>query len=202
MRESITTNQFLVTILLNILNTILVSIIYVKYYDGDDDDVYIFFRVVVTPLIINSIYLFINLICDFSLYVCKSIFLEKLNYYNRNFYCHICNPFSYTFVFIIPLVYIFVTIFVITDIIVHEHNKIEFDFKIGIWLFIISSLLLYLIRNHFMGFFLIYLAYMILFLSYLFQIYFVNKYVKNKNINDINQKEETKKENQITSTLI
>jgi len=213
MRESITKNQFLVTILLNVLNTILVSIFSVLIYSDlsrhkefRKEDL-IFFSVFSFSLIINSIYLFINLICDFSLYVNKSKYLEKLNNCNRNFYCHYCNPFSYFCMFPIPYIYIFVTAFVVTDIIVHEHNKIKFDLKIGIWLFIISSLSLYLLKIYnfeMVGFFSIWLIYIFLFLCYLFQIYLVNKFAKNKNINisDTNLNEETKKENDITSTLI
>ena len=147
MRESITKKQFLVTILLNVLNTILVSIISALIYPelNSKNHLY-FFSVFMFPLITNSIYLVINLICDFSLYVIKSKSLEKLNNCNRNFYCHICNPYSYFFMFLLPYIYIFVTAFVVTDIIVHEHHKIEFEIKISFVLLIINSLFLFLCK--------------------------------------------------------
>ena len=138
MRESITILQFLTSFILYSFNSITFLLflgmkmeIVVEIWDP--------FYGLILPYFMNSIYLFINLLCDFSLYAYKSKFLEKLNHWNRNTYCHISNTFSYIFIFSIlysDIFHIFAFFFLlnvffnIIDLIVHEHNRINFNIKI------------------------------------------------------------------------
>ena len=100
----------------------------------------------------NSIYLFLSFICDISLFIFKSTKLEALNNFLRNKLCHVANPISYTvtvlfwgiaafggmgdifanFMFIVLNVYahLLITIFVIVDIFIAEHENHSFSPKI------------------------------------------------------------------------
>ena len=93
---------------------------------------------------LNSIYLYLCLTCDISNYFFKSSKLNSLNNFIRNYFSHVINPISYfvTFLFwglflmggmdemnnlydIFFNIYehIFITIFIILDILIADHTK-------------------------------------------------------------------------------
>jgi len=160
MRESISKYQFFSSLIIYGLNT-LISIVLLPLIFIDKESI---FMLMFYTYYMNSVYLCINLICDFNLYINKSNKLEKLNDWNRNIYSQICNTFTYlVFILFWSLILLgryfmtigsfysfdflicfyldcLVTIFCIIDIIIHEHNKISFKRKNFVIIFIIFTL--------------------------------------------------------------
>jgi len=147
MRTNITLSQFIVSCIINGLN----SIFFFLFYGVTFDYRFLVFLTIIT-LDFNSIYLFLSFICDISLFIFKSTKLEVLNNFLRNKLCHVANPISYTvtvlfwgiaafggmgdifanFIFIILNVYahLLISIFVIIDIFIADHDNHSFSPKI------------------------------------------------------------------------
>ena len=147
MRTNITLKQFIVSCIINGLN----SFFYFLAYEVTFNYRFLVFLTIIT-LDFNSIYLFLSFICDISLFIFKSTKLEVLNNFLRNKLCHVANPISYTvtvlfwgiaafggmgdifanFMFIVLNVYahLLITIFVIVDIFIAEHDNHSFSPKI------------------------------------------------------------------------
>ena len=147
MRINITLKQFIVSCIINGINLICVILAYQVIFD---------YRSLVYLTAItwdfNSIYLFLSFICDISLFIFKSTKLEKLNNFLRNILCHVANTISYavTFLFwglfalgglgefpsdlmvILLNIYahLLISIIVIIDIFVAEHDNHSFSPKI------------------------------------------------------------------------
>ena len=144
MRENITLNQFIVSCIINGLN----SFFFFLSFEVTFDYHFLVFLTILT-LDFNSIYLFLSFICDISLFIFKSTKLEVLNNFLRNKLCHVANPISYTvtvlfwgiaifggfgdiftnFMFIVLNIYshLLITIFVIIDIFIAEHDNHSFS---------------------------------------------------------------------------
>ena len=144
MRTNITLSQFIVSCIINGLN----SFFYFLAYNVTLNYRFLVFLTIIT-LDFNSIYLFLSFICDISLFIFKSTKLEVLNNFLRNKLCHVANPISYTvtvlfwgiaafggmgdifadLMFIILNVYahLLITIFVIVDIFIAEHDNHSFS---------------------------------------------------------------------------
>ena len=144
MRTNITLSQFIVSCIINGLN----SFFYFLAYNVTLNYRFLIFLTIIT-LDFNSIYLFLSFICDISLFIFKSTKLEELNNFLRNKLCHVANPISYTvtvlfwgiaafggmgdifadLMFIILNVYahLLITIFVIVDIFIAEHDNHSFS---------------------------------------------------------------------------
>ena len=127
------------------------SFFYFLAYEVTFNYRFLVFLTIIT-LDFNSIYLFLSFICDISLFIFKSTKLEVLNNFLRNQLCHVANPISYTvtvlfwgiaafggmgdifanFMFIVLNVYahLLITIFVIADIFIAEHDNHSFSPKI------------------------------------------------------------------------
>ena len=161
MRNSVTKCQFITSFIIYGLNSLIAlgSLALIFFHTK-----LIFLLLSIWVYYMNSLYLCINLICDFNLYINKSTKLEKLNKWNRNTYSQICNTFTY-FVFILfwslfllgkdfkeyghyglmgTLINLYIqfliTVFCILDIIIHEHKKISFKIKNFIIIIIIFTL--------------------------------------------------------------
>ena len=91
MRTNITLSQFIVSCIINGLN----SFFYFLAYEITFNYRFLVFLTIIT-LDFNSIYLFLSFICDISLFIFKSTKLEVLNNFLRNKLCHVANPISYT----------------------------------------------------------------------------------------------------------
>ena len=144
MRESISLKQFIVSCIINVLN----SFFYFLAYNVTLNYRFLVFLTILT-LDFNSIYLFLSFICDISLFVFKSTKLEVLNDFMRNKICHIANPISYivtilfwslalfggmgdivgNVLFAVLNIYahLLITIFVIIDIFIAEHENHTFS---------------------------------------------------------------------------
>ena len=161
MRDSISKCQFFTSLIIYGLNTLIsiaiLSLIFIR-------PKIIFMFLTMWTYYMNSVYLCINLICDFNLYINKSNKLEKLNDWNRNIYSQICNTFTYlVFILFWSLIllgkdfmnfgkfnlfgiiiniylHFLISVFCIIDIIIHEHNKISFKRKNFVIIFIIFTL--------------------------------------------------------------
>ena len=144
MRESITTNQFIISCIINGINTIF----YFYSYPISFDYRQLVYLTIIT-LDLNCIYLFLSFICDFALFVFNSDKLENMNNFLRNKFCHIINPIQYTVTisFLVLLItggvkggfqdtlntiftiyaHIIITIFVIIDLFVADHKRHYFS---------------------------------------------------------------------------
>ena len=144
MRTNITLSQFIVSCIINGLN----SFFYFLAYNVTLNYRFLIFLTIIT-LDFNSIYLFLSFICDISLFIFKSTKLEELNNFLLYKLCHVANPISYTvtvlfwgiaafggmgdifvdLMFIILNVYahLLITIFVIVDIFIAEHDNHSFS---------------------------------------------------------------------------
>ena len=146
MRDSISLKQFITTCVLNILNIV----IYFVFYEYTCSVYSLIFLTVIT-LDVNSIYLLISFICDISFFVFKSQNLEKINNFMRNKYSHLSNSMSYLVTILFWTLaalggmgdifrntseglfniyaHILITIFVIIDLFIAEHDKHTFSWK-------------------------------------------------------------------------
>jgi len=155
MRKNITLKQFIVSCILNGLNTVFYFLGYQVFFDYRN----LIFLTVIT-LDFNSIYLFLSFICDISLFIFKSTKLESLNNFLRNTLCHVVNPISYAvtiiawgiaaiwgmgdsndvnyFMFLLLNIYahLLISIFVIIDLFIAEHDNHSFSLKILALIFI------------------------------------------------------------------
>lgn len=144
MRTNITLSQFIVSCIINGLN----SFFFFLFYEFTFDYRFLVFLTIIT-LDFNSIYLFLSFICDISLFIFKSAKLEVLNNFLRNKLCHVANPISYIvtvlfwgiaafggmgdifadFMFILVNVYshLLISIFVIIDIFIADHDNHSFS---------------------------------------------------------------------------
>lgn len=144
MRNQITKTQFIVSCVINGLNTIL----YFMSYDFTLNYYCLIYLTVIT-LDLNSIYLFLSFICDISFFIFKSEKLEAMNGFLRNKVCHVLNPISYlvtilfwgigafggmgdifaNFLFCLFNIYahLLITIFVIIDLLIADHEKHSFS---------------------------------------------------------------------------
>ena len=157
MRKAITTKEFTLSCIFNGLNTIIWAYFFITTLTPKT---FLFLTSISGDL--NSIYLLLSLICDISYFCFNSEKLEILNNLLRNKVSNILNPMSYlvTILFwalffmggmddmdtlydIIFNVYehIFITLFVILDIIVSHHERHYFS-KLTL-LFIYIYLILY-----------------------------------------------------------
>ena len=161
MRDSLTKCQFITSLIINGINTLIAIAILSLIFINPK---IIFMFLTMWTYYMNSIYLCINLICDFNLYIKKSNKLEKLNDWNRNTYSQICNTFTYlVFILFWSLIllgkdfmnfgkfnlfgiiinvylHFLITVFCIIDIIIQEHNKITFKSKNFVIIIIIFTL--------------------------------------------------------------
>ena len=143
-RESITLWQFITTSAINIIDTILFFLTYeftltyqaLKYLTN-------------ITLYFNSTYLFLAFLCDISFFLLKSQKFEGFNYFLRNKFCNIINPMAYlvSLLFWILVIFggiigafetskdtlfslyahLFITIFIIVDLFIHEHEIHKFS---------------------------------------------------------------------------
>ena len=90
MRKDMTTKQFIISCIINVLN----SIFYFFSYKVTFNYKGLIYLTILT-LDFNCIYLFLSFICDISFFIFKSERLEKLNDFLRNKFCHVFNPLSY-----------------------------------------------------------------------------------------------------------
>ena len=156
MNNLITTKQFVFSSILNSINTIIWLFFFLTTLNPKT---FLFLTSISGDL--NSIYLFLCLLCDISNYCCKSSKLEPLNDFLRNKLSNVINPMSYlvtilfwalffmggmddmnTLYMILFNIYehIFISIFVIVDIIISNHKRHFFSkivlFFIYLYLFL------------------------------------------------------------------
>ena len=175
MRVSLTKCQFITSLIINGINTLLaIGFLSLIYFHRQ----VIFMFITFCTYYLNSIYLCINLICDLNLFIRKSDKLEKLNDWNRNTFSQICNTLSYfvcilfwclfllgndfmrfrKFILLEFIAYVYlhslITVFCIIDIIIQGRNKITFRKKNFIIIMIIFKLymLVCILEKYFIGF--------------------------------------------------
>ena len=146
MRAFISRSQFLTSFILYGINTIIFSYFLYTIYLNPRQLIY-FTRI---SYILNSIYLFICLICDSVFYLLNSRILEKINDICRNKIAIVFNSESYLVFFVYWTTYVFdgmktvdspwkwfktinqhliIVFLVIIDILVHNHNNIHYNLK-------------------------------------------------------------------------
>jgi hypothetical protein len=124
------------------------SFFFFLFYEVTFNYQFLIFLTIIT-LDFNSIYLFLSFICDISLFAFKSTKLEALNDFLRNKLCHVANPISYTVTVLFWGIAVFggmgdifadimltilnvyahllITIFVIIDIFIADHDNHSFS---------------------------------------------------------------------------
>ena len=140
MRESITKKQFIISCIINGINTIF----YFYGYSFGFNYTKLVFLTIIT-LDFNCVYLFLSFISDFALFVFKSDILEIVNDFLRNSFCHIINPIEYmvnisfwiliigggiqgVFIDTLNTVYsiyshLIITVLIIIDLFIAEHER-------------------------------------------------------------------------------
>lgn len=149
MRDTISTTQFLFSVIINGINSLIMIIITIFLFISGNFKFFLFLTM--WTYYLNSIYLLINLISDVALLCFHSQYLERLNHLNRNKFSPICNTLSYTIVTLFwlllslgkdwmvfemnnPVLFMFNLylhglnmLFVIIDLFVADHDKIDFS---------------------------------------------------------------------------
>ena len=143
-RESISLKQFIITSIINILDTFL----FFYTYEFTFNYLSIKYLTSIT-LYFNTIYLFLAYICDIYLFIFKSTKFEGLNYFLRYKFCNVINPISYLVFLLFWIMVIFggilgafnspmdtffsiyahllINIFVIIDLFINDHDIHKFS---------------------------------------------------------------------------